>query len=208
MDPHARASMNAFAVLAGWILLILGASGAVYGSVVAAAQTLYFTAKYGAAREDLPRALSLLEAAYRIYPHNFRGSLVAAERAWAESERADGPEASGRWRKVSEMWCERGLRANPNERSLRFRWAACLSERDLPAAIRYMEDYVTWHFWHPWNHAVLAELYARAGDFDRADQSLFWVRQNPQYDRIARERVRIAKDRYLGGLQASPVPGR
>jgi hypothetical protein len=69
--------------------------------------------------------------------------------------------------------------------------AMLLSRSDPAASLAYWREFLDWDFWSPHNHAVLADLQARAGDFEAA-----WATANgiPDADKRghARDRVRIA----------------
>jgi len=49
------------------------------------------------------------------------------------------------------------------------------------AAIACWEAYTEWHYWSPYNHAVLADYYAKVGDFDKAERQLDLIKAFPDY---------------------------
>lgn len=180
-------------------------AGLAYSAVAGAAQVLYHRAKYGAARFDVDRSLACCAAANDLYSLNFYTSCYAAERSFAAGLESASTEERAAWMARSGRWCERGLRRNPYDRSLRLLRARLLEEEHgAAAAVGYLEQYVEWHFWHAGNHRVLGELYARAGDFDKAQQELFLIRDRPEFAE-AEVAVQRAQEQFLAGLTG---PGR
>jgi len=166
------------------LLLGLALGHAVYGARAATAQWTYFASKYGRQPRAVRELLAAARRAHRWYPHNYYFAILAAERAHAEAA-ACAPPDEELWRQAR-FWCERGLAQNPWRSSLRWLKTRLLW-REAPAeAIRYWEQFTDWNFWEPWNHAVLAELYARAGAFEKADEALYWARGAPNYEDVRR----------------------
>lgn len=173
--------MKRFAGVAmGMVLLIISVAGVVAGVRAGVAQGLYFQAKYGSARDNPDRIFALCENAYRLYPFNYNFCILAAETAYHTSFNVDRNEAARR-RALAERWCSIGLRLNFHRSELRLLKTRLLAPDHLSDAIRYWEAYVDWQFWAPDNHAVLVELYSLSGDFDKALQSLEWVKGTPAY---------------------------
>jgi hypothetical protein len=163
----------------GLFLAALSFSWLLYGFGAARAQIAYFRARYGG--ENLP-AEAIVErcgAAQRAYPRNYHFCRWAALRAW-ESAAEGGPRAEKR-RAAAERWCGAGLALNPYDRLLRLVKTRLLEGASVAEALRFWEKHVAWQFWEPRNHAVLVDLYARAGDYDRAMRSLRLIRGTPSY---------------------------
>jgi tetratricopeptide (TPR) repeat protein len=158
---------------------------------VAVAQALYFQAKYGAARSDTERVLALAERAFQWYPRHYRFCVWAAGAAYRDRLDAEGRERPDRLQ-AAQAWCARGLALNPHHRELRVLRARLLTRADAAAAAAYWRRYVEWHFWDPWNHALLAKLCADAGEFDAAVDALAWAQREPTPHAEARRHVREA----------------
>ena len=165
----------------GLILLAVSSAGILHGVRAGLAHVLYFQAKYGSARDDADRVLRLAERAHGLYPCNYNLCILAADAAYAASSVRDRDE-SARRRALAERWCGTGLKLNFHQRQLRRLKTRLLASESLQEAVRYWEDYVEWQFWDPYNHAVLVELYGRAGDFEKARRSLNWVVGSDRYE--------------------------
>jgi hypothetical protein len=183
----------------GLILLVVCAVGAIYSVCATISQSAYKMAKYGRGKSDFQVALNLCLTAERLYPYNFYVQQYICERAYYDSFEASSTEEAAELLDVSRRWCDRGLHLNYYDRTLRLRRVVLLARRDLERAVREMEQYVDWHFWHPHNHAILASLYAKSGDFDKAEQSLFLVKQSKYYEDAVRS-VERAKQKFLDSL--------
>jgi tetratricopeptide (TPR) repeat protein len=193
----------AWAIL-GLMLLAFSAYGIVYGIRVEWAQLRYFQAKYGSAKDNPDRIFSLCEKAYPVYPFNYNFCIWAAETAYYTSSEVSGNESIRR-RALAERWCGTGLKSNFYKSQLRLLKTRLLAEEDLSDAIRYWEAYVDWQFWAPYNHAVLVDLYSRAGDFDKALQSLEWVKGS-EYHEEARRHLQEAWSREKRFTKPSDMP--
>ena len=68
-------------------------------------------------------------------------------------------------------------------RDLSLRKTGLLELSDTAAAIEYWEEYTDWHYWAPYNHHVLAVLYARAGKFEEADRAAAVIEGQSYYAR-------------------------
>lgn len=169
-----------FLLLSGMLLLGLAFGHAVYGARAAAAQWTYFMCKYGREPATVRELLAAARRAHRWYPHNYYLAILAAERAHAAAVARTPPDGE-LWRQAW-LWCERGLAQNPWRSSLRWLKTRLLWREAPQEAIRYWEQFTDWNFWEPWNHAVLAELYAKVGEFEKADEALFWARGAPNYE--------------------------
>ena len=174
-----RAFWSRLGLLAGGLaLLALGVVGVMHGLRAGRAQALYFKSKYGAWQHDLERILAAAQQAHALYPHNDELCIWTAETAYARREDAAGVEQPERVAAAA-RWCAEGLRLNPYASELR-RLDVTLTERhSLPEAIRKWEAFVDWQYWEPYNHAVLVDLYARAGRYDDAQAALRLIRGHP-----------------------------
>jgi hypothetical protein len=181
---------RALAVLGGACLVVLSAAGLVHGTRAAVAQALYHQAKFGSANRYLAGILRRCEAAGRLYPWNYYFCSWAAGQAYARRDDVNGAQRAARMR-AAERWCDAGLSLNPYRSQLRLLKTRLLQAYDLAHAIRHWEAYVDWAFWYPHHHAVLAELYASAGDVEKAAGELRWVR-GTRYEARVRRAVREA----------------
>jgi hypothetical protein len=179
--------MPLFAVLA---LLVVCAAGVVHGVRAASAQWMYERAKYGADRSSLLRILALCESAQRLYPFNYYFCLWAATQACQAS---DVP-GQGAAHAAADRWCARGIALNPYNRKLQIIRARRLQGRAPRQAAAQWARYVDWQFWDPYNHSLLAELYADAGEVEQALAELEWARGSP-YFAAARGRLLEAWER-------------
>ncbi|NQU40440.1 MAG: hypothetical protein HQ523_10845 [Lentisphaerae bacterium] len=165
----------------GAFLVAIGIFGCFYSARASRAHLLYQDAKYGVRREDVPAVLRACETAHRIYPHNYNFCAWAAEQAYHSRNTVHG-EARARRLRAAESWCDVGLALNPFKSQLHLLKARLLEPLHPRAAAAHWARYVEWHFWEPYNHAVLVDLYASAGDFDHAAESLDWVRGSEHYE--------------------------
>jgi hypothetical protein len=171
-----------FVAVAGGGLLALSVLWVVHGSRAAVAQACYHRAKYGAANAEASKIVGLCRRAYALYPWNYYFSIESSERAYkAAFGMGEGSSRQDMLRQ-SQFWCERGLTQNRWRSQLRrlktrFLWEASPSE-----AVRYWKAHTDWQFWEPHNHRVLVELYAKAGDFEKAEKSLRWTKGTSEYE--------------------------
>ncbi len=171
-----------FVAVLGCGLLALAVLGVVHGTRAAVAQASYHHAKYGTAVGDDEQIVERCRRAYAWYPWNYYFSIEAAERAY-QAATGGGADAVRQKRLCqSQFWCERGLIQNPWRSQLRRLKTRFLWEVSPSEAIRYWEAHTQWQFWEPHNHRVLAELYAKAGDFERAEKSLKWTAGTPEFE--------------------------
>ncbi len=178
---HSREARQVRRACAGALLLALGVFGARFSLRAAMAAHLYYQVKFGAARENVDEVLALAAQAHRLYADNDLLCVWAGEQAW--HHRAEGDAVTRRRRlDAAAGWCEAGLALNPYSSALNLLKTRLLQRESPARAAAYWQRYVAWNFWEPYNHAVLAELYAEAGDFGRAAESLRWVEGSPHYD--------------------------
>lgn len=162
------------------ILAGLSVYGVVYSCRAAVAQRMYYRAKYTPASDDTKQVLSLCESASQLYRNNYYFCMLSAENAYYSSFSADG-DGVGADIGEAQHWCDAGLALNPFRMQLR-RLKTCLLARSAPAeAARYWENYVNWQYWDPANHALLVELYALTGEYDKALDSLLLIKESPYY---------------------------
>jgi len=151
----------------------------VHGAKASLAHALYFQSKYAAHSEGVHGVLRRNEDAFRLYPFNAHSCAWAAQRAHLEALSRPRYEKQV-WYELAEWWCDRGLRLNPHRRDLRRLKSRLLGYRDPAAAARDWADYVEWHFWDPANHIRLVELYAAAGEIDKAEEALAVLKSRPR----------------------------
>lgn len=168
-------------------LLVVAGICTVRGARTAIAQAIYVESKYGLTKDDEEKVFANCERAYALYPYNYRFCTWTAEMAWYGRFDEDGSEIAAR-RALADYWCQRGLGLNPFRGQLRTLEVRLLMQEALREAVRKWEAYVEWHFWEPFNHAFLAELYALDGRYEDAIESLAWAKGS-RYAREARQRV-------------------
>lgn len=171
-------------IATGLVLAVIGCVGLWISINISVAQNIYFEAKYGTTASDQDAILLACSMAHSFYPHNYYCALLAAETAWNRRNKTRTASERSVFAAEAEKWCDIGLKLNPYERSLRYLKMRILEERSIGDAIRYWERHVEWQFWSPFNHLVLVELYANAGEFEKALESLKWVR-GTEYERDA-----------------------
>jgi hypothetical protein len=138
----------------------------------------------------------------RLYPWNFYLCAHAAELAFARSHEAEPAErpaltsAAGRW-------CARSLRLNPYKRNMNVLNARLLQLESPARAAEFWRRYMELQYWSRYNHALLAELCAGAGEFAEALMALEMARGGPGYD-DARARVMAAWEKE----KRQPAPAR
>jgi hypothetical protein len=182
--------------LAGAVLALLGLAGGAEALRAGRGHALYRAVRYrdgaGLASGEAARRM---ERAYRWYPHNVYASIWTAERAYySEAGDALSPEHEA----LAERWCARGLRQNRYRREVRLLQTYLLLRRDPAAALDCWRRYTAWDFWNPFNQYILAELFARNGEFYRARLALRWTVGSP-YEAAARRAIRAAWTREISG---------
>ena len=196
MSAHASGIWRALGG-AIWVALALG--GAVYSTRAAWAAWLYAEAKYDEPKRDCEQVVALCGRAYPFYPHNYFFSIIAAEGAYYHAQELPEAQRAGLLR-AARLWCARGVAQNPWDSQLcrlksRFLW------EDSPArAIEYWKARTEWQFWEPYNHAVLADMYARVGRFDEASESLYWAQGADDYAAV---RGRVLREEELRAVAAT-----
>ena len=160
----------------GVLLLTISVCGLIHGIRAGLAQAIYHETKFGEdVEENDPLAVSRRCAyAHRLYPHNYLFCIWTAEKAYYNRFRPNGKERQD-YLDTAKVWSDIGLNLNFYKSSLRLLKTRLLKRDSPAAAITYWEKYVDWQFWEPYNHAVLVKLYAAAGNFGKAMESLTWV---------------------------------
>lgn len=189
------------ATMVGVSLVLLSVLGVIHGVRAGIAQYLYYVAKYGSAAGKTDEVVELCRRAYGWYPWNYYFSILAAEQCYYTADAVTGSARSERLRHA-QCWCDRGLVQNPWRSQLRRLHTRFLWDESPSRAIQYWEAHTDWQFWEPYNHEVLAELYAKAGDFDKAERSLKWVAGTPGYE-TTRKRVESEKAAWSAALDGN-----
>ncbi|MBN1557228.1 MAG: hypothetical protein JW951_03685 [Lentisphaerae bacterium] len=186
----------------GAVLAALSLYGAVYGVRAGRAQCLYCAARFAAGPEAaFDRTAAACERAYRLYPHQYAFSILAAERAYFDVPEA---ERTPTRLEAARRWCERGLAQNPHKRRLHLLKAYLLARENPAAGAAWWATYTDRRFWDPFNHSVMAELWAAAGEYRKARESLRWTEGTPYY-KETRALIREAWRREAAG--PPPRPG-
>lgn len=190
-------------VTVGLLLVALAAAGVPYSLRASVSQWTYYRAKYGDWREEPARVLVAAEQAHQAYPWNYNLCIWAAESAYyGHWDGALGDRAAAV--RLAETWCGRGLALNPYKSQLRLLDVWLTTPHSLPEAIRKWEAYVDWHFWEPYNHAVLVDLYGRDGRYDQAMASLAFVKDR----RLEAEARRKLREAWAAEIEAMRTGGR
>jgi len=179
----------AIRILIGLLLLVLSVYGIFHGIRASLAQAIYHYVKYGAGSkvvEDLRATFRRCQDSFRLYPYGYYLCIWTAEKAYYGRFGPNGKEVPERL-EAARLWCERGLELNYYKSQLRRLKTRLLARESLPDAIEYWGKYVDWQFWEPYNHAVLVEMYAEAGDLNNALESLVWVEGSEYYEEASRK---------------------
>jgi hypothetical protein len=177
--------------LLGFLLLVASMVGVVHAARCTVAAQHYFAAVHRRPAPPPATVLKLCGKAYGWYPWNYYFSMAASGLAYRQSETSATNAAA--WRGLSTLWCERGLVQNPRKSELVLLKTRLLWPEAPAYALATWSAYTDWNYWEPYNHAVLAELRAEAGDFDLAARELELIRAFPEYRdaaaRVDRERT-------------------
>lgn len=183
------------------VLLMCGAVwGLVHSVRASVAQAMYYQAKYGAAREYPKAVFRRAELSHRLYPYNYYLCIWTSELAYYSSFELEDEAEREEMLRVAQHWCNTGLALNPYKSQLRLLKARLLARESPAGALAYWEEYVDWHFWDAFNHAMIVEFAAAAGDFERALDAMRWVKGSP-HEAHARARLDEAWKREM---QAPP----
>lgn len=175
------------------LVIVFGGWCVVQAVRQSAAQALYHQARYRA--HPAARRQALVERAFRLDPTQHWLCRWWAANRYRVARQAPATQR-GTLLRVAGDWADRGLALNPYSRPLRLVRVRVLAADALPRAIREWRAYVDWHYWHPANHAVLADLYLRAGNWPAARQALTQAVGAPDYAALQKRlRLAIARDR-------------
>jgi tetratricopeptide (TPR) repeat protein len=188
---------------AGAALVAVSVYGVCYGVQAGIAQAMYHEAEWGDARNDYDRVLNRCEESRALYPYNYNFSRWTAEKAFFTSFDVDKNEAEKRLA-AAERWCDIGLAQNFYDSHLRLLKARLIERQSLANAIKYWEAYVDWQFFDQFNHSILAEMYAKSGDFEKAFDSLEWTKGSPYHDETAKK----IKEAWYNDMKSSATRGR
>lgn len=187
-----------FLAAAGAVVVLLSLGGVIHAGRASFAARLSYKAQYSVPPASVEQVVEWCRRAYSLYPWNYYLSIFTAEAAYYRAGDVVG-EARERRLSQARLWCERGLSQNVYKSQLRRLKTRFMWDDSPLKAIEYWKAYTDWQFWEPYNHATLAELYARAGEFGLAEQSLKWVEIDP----AAHAEARLAVDRERKGWEES-----
>lgn len=162
-------------------LFIVSVLGVTRAARATAAYALYHNSRYGSGKESVSGILAGCAIAYRYYPYNYYFPILAAESAYYSAPAAVAEEKR-RLLGAADYWCDTGLQLNPYKIKLRLLRARIIADENPSDAVEYWQAYVDWHYWEPFNHCVLAELQAQAGDFDEAFRTLDTIKGQNYYE--------------------------
>jgi len=203
MKVYDRVSLDQwFLATVGVVFLVLSFAGVIHGTRAAFAARLSYKAQLTQPPVAVEDIITLCRRAYSLYPWNYYFSIFTAEAAYYQADAVRGEARSERLRQA-QLWCDRGLIQNKYRCQLRRLKARFLWEESPAEAISYWAAYTDWDFWEPYNHATLAELYARNGDSDKAEQELKWVEGDASYERV-RKSVMGEKQSWENILNGKP----
>ncbi|MEI6788029.1 MAG: hypothetical protein WCL49_06075 [bacterium] len=201
MKAYDRISVDQwFLAAVGAVMLALAVAGMVHSTRASLAARLAYKARYGQPAASVEQVLDACRKAAALYPWNYYFTIFTAEMAYYRADDVTGEARAERLRQAR-FWCDRGLFQNGYKSQLRRLKTRFLWEDSSLKAIDYWKAHTDWQFWEPGNHAVLAELYARAGEFDQAEQSLKWVAIDPAAHQEARRIVEREKKIWDDSLE-------
>lgn len=172
-------------------LAALALAGTLYGLAAAVGETCYFQSRYGCARGDLARTLAWSRTAAACYPFDYYVSIWAGKQAFHGRHDAATPAERDSRVEAATYWARRGYGLNPyNSESVQL-WADVLALSSPSAALAVWEPYVQRHFWDPFNHVFLVDLYLRADELEKAEASLYWAQKSNAFQGL-RDRLDAA----------------
>jgi tetratricopeptide (TPR) repeat protein len=183
-SPGSRMNRT-FQRLAGATALLLGLAGIAHASRAGLAHAIYHRLKYGSRAEGVPPGLSradqsTAERAHGLYPWNASLCEWVADCAFYDGPGPDDLDEPER-RRLARLWCQRGLALNRYGRPLHLIRARERAIESAPAGLACWREYLDWHYWDPYNHAVLASLHAKAGEYEHALDALEMARDSEHY---------------------------
>ncbi len=170
-----------FLAMVGVLLLALSLLGVWHGARASLASYWSLESQFGESRDDVDKVLEQCQRAFVLYPWNYYFSIYAAELAYYKIDEAQGELRTKRFQQA-QLWCERGLMQNGFRSQLRRLQTRILWDRSPSEAIAYWEAHTKWQFWEPYNHETLAGLYAKYGDFEKANHELKLIEGFPAYE--------------------------
>jgi len=176
--------MNRKALLyAGILLLAVSFLGLIQSVRAGVAQQYYRVSKFGGDSESLGRTLKNCYTAHSIYPHNYYYCIFSAKKAFGMWQSLGNEKYYG----IAEYWCKEAYALNRYNSEVRELMALILLKKSPDLAVDNWRSYVDWNFWNPYNHAVMAELHAKSGNFSAAVSSLEWVKGSKYYEPARRK---------------------
>jgi hypothetical protein len=186
MKVHDRVSVDQwFLVAVGAALFVLSTAGLIHAVRASWASRLSCRAQLAKPPAEVSQVIEWCRAAYSLYPWNYYFSIYAAEAAYYQADNVRGEARVERLRQAR-VWCDRGLEQNPYKSQLRRLKTRFLWEESPARAIEYWKAHTEWQYWEPYNHATLAELYARYGDFTRAEEELKLGQGDVIYEQVCK----------------------
>ena len=177
MDPD----KHKLALWCGLLLLLISCLGLWQAARAGLSYIIYHRAKFDPPSEYGPVAAARhCDVAQALYPYNYYMCIWVSEKCWYARYDSDGEESTERVA-LAQEWCDRGLALNMRKSQLRRLKTRLLARDSVREAIDHWKDYVDWHFWEPYNHAVLVALYSRTGDYAAAMNSLAWTKGSKHY---------------------------
>lgn len=181
MKVYDRIRVNQwFLATIGVLVLTLSCAGVLHGGRATLAARLSWKAQHGSTAPDVELVLDSCRRAFVLYPWNYYLSIYAAEMAYYRADEVKGALHDERIRQA-ELWCGRGLMQNQYRSQLRRLKTRFLWETSPAEAIAYWEAHTNWQYWEPYNHETLAGLYAKYGEFEKAEAELKLITNFPEY---------------------------
>lgn len=167
----------------GVALFAVTSAGLVHSIRAAWAARLSYRAQLETPVAEVDRIIEICRKAYALYSWNYYLSIYTAEAAYYQAGNVSG-ETRSEWLRQARLWCDRGLAQNPYKSQLRRLKTRFLWEESPSLAIEYWKAHTDWQYWEPYNHATLAELYARYGDFEKAEAELKLGKGDATYEQV------------------------
>lgn len=162
------------------ILILVAIMGFIYSVRATIAQVLYYSAKYGSARNYTDGIIWRAERIKNLYPQHYLAFTYAASSAYRESKNNSLREKE--MKNIAREFCDLALESNPYKRQMRLLDARLIAENNPYAAVEKWKNYLEWAFWDPLNHKLMIEFYLKAGDIASAVESLEFTIGSPYYE--------------------------
>ena len=159
----------------GSLLAVISIMGIVHGVRGAISEVSYFQARYGHARDELKRSLDLSGRAFDNLPYHYYACIWAGKQAFYEG----GPKHAD----TAARWADRGMALNPYNSEIVHLKTEVTARQSVEKAIAIWKPYREWHFWEPFNHFVLFDLYLRADNIEAAEEVLYWLNDTKFFHR-------------------------